>query len=174
MLVVGYIIWSWWALPPKVFGLGAAPDQPIAFPHTVHVQPDKAGLDCQFCHRTVAEDAVASVPAVQQCMYCHKVVEGSTELAQAEIDKLQQVAQAGEPINWRRVHRLPDHTQFVHEPHVRFFTQQGLGTAQTCATCHGDVGAMVKLEQVRSLKMGDCVDCHRQYSAPTDCATCHY
>jgi hypothetical protein len=44
----------------------------------------------------------------------------------------------------------------------------------TCTICHGKVRAMEKVKQERGLKMGDCVDCHRDNDAPTDCVTCHY
>jgi len=80
--------------------------------------------------------------------------------------------------------------QFVHDVHVRYMmanpdkienadnlTVSPDGTvdaAQTCSTCHGQVEKMSKVKQVRALKMGDCVDCHRQNNAPTDCAICHY
>jgi hypothetical protein len=43
-----------------------------------------------------------------------------------------------------------------------------------CSTCHGDVASMTKVSQVKPLKMSDCVDCHRDNGAPTDCTTCHY
>jgi hypothetical protein len=104
-------------------------------------------------------------------MTCHQVVgEGL-----AEVEKLRGFAERGEPINWVRVHRVPDHVRFVHEAHIRFFTEKdGVVASETCSICHGDVGAMVKVKQVRSLKMGDCVDCHRDNDAPTDCTTCHY
>lgn len=168
-LVAVFFVLSWWGRPPNVFGLGEAPDQPIAFPHTVHVQ--QAKLDCQFCHRTVAESAQASIPTVEQCMFCHEVI-GDGNL---EVEKLRQFSKDQQPINWRRVYRLPDHVQFTHEPHIRFFTQQqSMETAQVCSICHGDVGNMVKVEQVRDLKMRDCVNCHRDNNAPTDCVTCHY
>jgi hypothetical protein len=49
-----------------------------------------------------------------------------------------------------------------------------VNASQTCSTCHGLVQTMVKVKQIRALKMGDCVDCHRQNNAPTDCSTCHY
>jgi tRNA U54 and U55 pseudouridine synthase Pus10 len=94
---------------------------------------------------------------------------------------------------------VPDHVQFVHEPHIRYFTQ-GAGRAEavavarakgltasdspsetevmeaTCSICHGKIRDMEKVKQTRSLKMGDCVDCHRAEGkdAPTDCVTCHY
>ena len=172
-LVIAYVIISWLGLPPKVLGFGEGPDQPIAFPHTVHVQDAK--IDCQFCHRTVTERPQASIPAVQQCMFCHATVDGNTPIAQMEIEKLREHWKNKEPINWMRVHRVPDHVKFVHEAHIKFFTEtQDIDTNNVCSICHGDVGSMIKVEQVRSLKMGDCVDCHRDYNAPTDCTTCHY
>ncbi|MSQ11919.1 MAG: molecular chaperone [Dehalococcoidia bacterium] len=146
-----------------------APEQPIAFPHPSHVQI--GGVDCLFCHRTVATEAMASIPPVEQCMFCHKIVAKD----RPEIQKLAAFSQAGQPIQWLRVHRLPDHVKFVHEAHITFFTRRDeILPSQVCATCHGDVGSMQRVQQVRSLRMGDCVDCHRQNNAPTDCFVCHY
>ena len=165
-LIAFFIINSWWSSPPSLFGfsvlgLGDSVEQPIAFPHTVHVQD--VGLDCQFCHRTASTSEAAGIPAVQQCMFCHTVITGD---GSPEIAKLVDAFASGEPIDWVRVHRLPDHVQFLHEPHI----QAGF----SCSTCHGDVGSMVEVQQVRNLKMRDCVDCHRSLNAPTDCSTCHY
>ncbi len=163
-----FVISAWLGRPLSVFGFDEGPDQPIAFPHTVHVQD--LGLNCTFCHRNVTIGAAATIPAVGLCMACHKVVGDGL----AEVEKLRAFDANDRPIDWVRVHRVPDHVQFVHEPHIRFFAKEGESIAQTCAICHGDVGAMTKVRQVRSLKMGDCVDCHRDNSAPTDCTTCHY
>ena len=123
-------------------------------------------------------------------MFCHAQVKGASELAAAQIKILRDKAEAGEPIDWVRVHRLPDHVQFVHDVHIRFLmanpdkivnasdlaplTDGSVNAAQTCSTCHGNVATMQKVKQVRALKMGDCVNCHRQQNAPTDCAICHY
>lgn len=192
LFVLGVVVYfignAWFGLPVGAQG----PDQPIAFPHTVHagIPPGGIGLDCTFCHRNVDQGAAATIPSVQQCMFCHSQVKGTSDRATAEIAKLQAKAQAGEPIDWARVHRLPDHVQFVHDVHIRFLmanpdnivnattlTRLPDGTvsaAQTCSTCHGQVATMHKVKQVRALKMGDCVDCHRQYNAPTDCVICHY
>ena len=166
------------ALVPKVLGhyfwpierwYRGAPVQPIDFPHTSHVQVD--GIDCLFCHRTVATHAMASIPPVQQCMFCHKVVKTDSP----QIQLLSTYAQNGQAIDWVRVHRLPDHVHFIHEAHITFFTQRNnVQPSQVCATCHGDVGSMQRVQQVRSLRMGDCVDCHRANNAPTDCFVCHY
>ena len=191
---------TWLDKPLPVFGFDEGPDQPIAFPHTVHVED--MGLDCTFCHRNVTKGEAATIPAVGLCMSCHVAVGDGKE----EVEKLRDFQDRGEPIDWVRVHRLPDHVQFVHEAHVRRFSgiktvvEQVLDVeteirrveaekispgaragdtmevlpSQTCSICHGDVGGMTKVKQVRSLKMGDCVDCHRKNSAPTDCTTCHY
>ena len=199
-LVVVYILVAWWSTP--IFGFGAGgPDQPIAFPHDVHVAD--AGIQCEFCHRNVTKGDAATVPAVEQCVFCHKVITGQG--GNLEIEKL--LAYAGltldaegvpvasltpEPIDWERVHRVPDHVQFAHEPHIGFFTdlsgdsdvqQEVVRRADersitlveaSCTICHGTVRSMEKVKQERSLKMGDCVDCHRDNDAPTDCLTCHY
>lgn len=145
-----------------------APKQPVAFSHQTHVQ--KAGIDCLFCHRLADKGRAATVPALEQCMFCHAIItgEGSDRgpwVAQ-EIAKVRTAYEQGQPIRWNRVHRLPDHVKFVHEAHIR--------AGFTCSTCHGDVGSMAQVRQVRSLRMGDCVGCHRQYGGPTDCAACHY
>ena len=152
--------------PFQVFGMGAAPEQPINFPHDVHVE--KVGIECMFCHRTVDSSGPAGIPSVEQCLFCHKdlgdeqfILSGSEEL-----ELLRSHFENDEPIQWKRVHRLPDHVQFLHEAHI--------GAGINCSTCHGDVGGMQVVEQVRDLKMGDCVDCHRENNAPTDCLTCHY
>lgn len=145
----------------------SGPDQPVAFTHLTHATT--LGLQCEFCHRNVATGANASVPAVGQCMFCHKVVNGDNPTVQpakvAEIQKVVDAYNNNAPVNWVRVHRVPDHVRFVHEAHIQAGFQ--------CATCHGDVPNMDKVRQVRSLNMGDCLACHRQNNAPTDCTICH-
>ena len=144
----------------------AAPGQPIVFDHQVHSQV--VGLDCAFCHRTAVEGTTAGLPDVQQCMFCHAVVE-PTVVAQGNAEPIAQLRLAWadqQPIDWTAVHRIPDHTRFPHEAHVR------AGVA--CETCHGDVARMSQMTQVRPLKMGDCVACHRDDGAPTQCGACHY
>ena len=177
MVVLVFVLRAWWSTPFQVFGMGEPPEQPIAFPHTVHV--GIAGISCAFCHSNVMEGDAASVPAVEQCMFCHATIQG--DKAPPEVAKVVAHFNENRPINWTKVHRLPDHVQFAHEPHVRFLTQvQGLSIEQACSTCHGQVREMVEVEQVRRLKMGDCVDCHRdnvvltENKDITDCTTCHY
>ena len=172
---------SWFSNAP--FGLNDAPAQPIAFPHTAHagtVEDGGLGMECEFCHRNVTKGDSATVPALQQCWYCHQKVSGGDETAQAEIDKLVTAYSDGVPVNWERVHRLPDHVRFVHEAHIRHFTQgetpeTQLEVKEVCTVCHGEVAKMeeVQPKQFQSLKMGTCLDCHRKYDVPTDCTICH-
>ena len=184
--IVVVLLISWFSNPP--FGLGNAPEQPIAFPHTVHVAENN--IQCEFCHRNVTKGAAATVPAVETCLFCHKDIDGRTVTAQAEIEKVRTAFENDTPIDWERVHRLPDHVRFIHESHIRYFTDETIpvkygingeeiiespDVAQTCTICHGDVGnkTVVQPKTGQSLKMGTCVDCHRVNNIPTDCTVCH-
>ncbi len=184
--IVAVLLISWFSNPP--FGLGNAPSQPIAFPHTVHVAENN--IQCEFCHRNVTKGEAATVPAVETCLFCHKDIDGGTVAAQEEINKVRTAFDTDTPIDWARVHRLPDHVRFIHEAHIRYFTDETIGVkygingeelsespdvAQTCTICHGDVAnkQVVQPKTGQSLKMGTCVDCHRVNSIPTDCTVCH-
>jgi hypothetical protein len=150
--------------PPRT----PVPPEPLTFDHSVHVQI--AGLDCTFCHRTADQTYTPGLPDVQQCMFCHSVV---SQVQQApaqyaeDLSKLRSAWQNQQPVDWVKNHRLPDHVHFVHAPHI----QAGVA----CETCHGDVGNKSgSLVQVRALNMGDCVSCHRDRGALTECVACHY
>ncbi len=207
--VVAFVITGWLGQPVPVLGFDQTFEQPIDFPHTVHAGTDQLtdasgalrtnqngeplmslGLDCTFCHRTVTTQANAGVPPVAQCAFCHQAIgpDSSEPLTQLRTNA-GIIGDESSPINWRRVHRMPDHVRFVHEPHIRYLTanpsaignatdgvnsQSEVKPALTCSTCHGDVAAMEQVEQVEPLKMGQCVDCHRDNGAPTDCAACHH
>ncbi len=196
-VIVGFVVVvlliSWFSNPP--FALGDAPAQPVAFPHSVHVA--EQGIQCEFCHRNVTKGEAATVPAVEQCLFCHKDIGGDTEAERAEIDIVVGSFDDGVPIDWERVHRLPDHVRFVHEAHVRYLTEID-GSDRTseekvqaaCSICHGDIAnaTVVQPKPFQSMKMGTCLDCHRFLSLvpedegyvlpettdiPTDCTICH-
>ena len=198
--IVVVLFISWFSNPP--FGWGNAPDQPIDFPHTVHagaVEDGGHAIQCEFCHRNVTTGAAATVPAVEVCVICHKQINGANAKAGvAEPETLINIQRVidkhadGRPIDWERVHRMPDHVRFVHEAHLRFLTQGEerivtlpMGDEQpmnlpvpvqeACTVCHGDVARMeeVQPQEGQSLKMGTCLDCHRQNSVSTDCTVCH-
>ena len=201
-IIVGFIVVvvaiSWFSDAP--LGLADAPGQPIAFPHTVHAgSPAQGGvgIQCEFCHRNVTKGAAATVPAVENCLFCHSQInpENQVESTAVNLVEVQRVVDRfndNNPIDWRRVHRLPDHVRFVHEAHIRFLTQGEprtttfpmgdgqpqqlpLPVGQACSVCHGDVAGMkeVQPQSGQSLKMGTCVDCHKQNNVPTDCTICH-
>ena len=137
----------------------AAPDQPIAFPHTIHA--GTLALPCEFCHLFVDRSRHAGVPPVETCMSCHSSVATERE----EIRKLARYYREETPIEWNRVHSLPDFIYFSHKRHVK--------AGVDCAECHGDVKGMPKIRRVSSLTMGWCVSCHKIRGASRDCATCH-
>ena len=160
-LVALVVIW----LDGVPWRVGGAPTQPIAFQHTVHVTGLQ--LDCQFCHRGAATGPNSWVPSVELCMGCHSTVTAAANSPEApEIAKVRQAWATQQPIQWMMVTQLPDHVHFVHQPHI----QAGFD----CSVCHGNVGQMQVVSQVRSLRMGDCIACHRQNGATTDCFKCHY
>lgn len=143
---------------------GYSPEQPIAFSHVTHVQKNK--IECQFCHWSVDKSPFANIPEVETCMGCHKLVAGTTEEQKAEIKKLQDFASKNQPIPWVKVHVMPDHVKFNHKRHVK--------AGVSCQSCHGQIPEMEKVERVSSMKMGWCIDCHRQQGSSIDCNVCHY
>lgn len=140
---------------------GYAPEQPIPFSHLRHVTQNK--IPCQYCHSQVDKSRHAGIPGMNVCMNCHSVV--ATD--KPNIQKLRKLVEEGKSFEWIKVHDLPDFVYFNHARHI--------AKGVDCATCHGDVGQMARVEQAMSLTMGWCIDCHRKQepAAPTDCVTCH-
>jgi predicted CXXCH cytochrome family protein len=122
-------------------------DQPVEFDHRHHVRDD--GIQCLYCHSAAERSANAGVPATAVCMGCHTQVWNDSPL----LEVVRRSYFSGKPINWKRVHDLPDFVYFNHSVHIA----RGL----PCARCHGDVGSMGRVEQVQPLTMGWCLDCHR-------------
>jgi hypothetical protein len=152
LLVVAGLGYLWHGTDP-------APEQPIAFPHTVHAGTMQ--LPCTFCHVFAERSRHAGAPPIEVCMGCHRTVATDRE----EIKKLTRHFDKKRPIEWKRVYALPDFIYFSHKRHIK----AGLA----CAACHGDVAGMKRVRRVSNLVMGWCVSCHRVRNAPTDCATCH-
>ena len=166
---------------PTADNSGYQPTQPIPFSHKLHAGTNK--IDCKYCHVGATKSRHASVPAMNICMNCHQVV----KLDSPHIQKLREHYSSGKPIEWVRVHELPDFVYFSHRPHV--------SNGVSCETCHGDVQSMDKVYQAQPLTMGWCVQCHRgettprkvlakihpdkedprgHHVAPLNCSTCHY
>jgi cytochrome c551/c552 len=158
-------------------GLGRSqnyqPQQPIFYSHKVHAGANQ--ISCLYCHGNAWESKHATIPSLNVCMNCHAVIndyhgepltreDGSSVDANAEIQKLYQhtgydpktkkyTGQAT-PVEWTKIHDLPDYVFFSHAQHVR------AGKVQ-CQTCHGPIQEMNEVKQFAELSMGWCVNCHR-------------
>jgi hypothetical protein len=128
------------------------PDQPIWFSHKVHAAQNQ--INCLYCHYTAEKSMHASIPPLQVCMNCHTVVKQGKITGTAEIEKIYKAFETGKPVQWVKVHNLPDHVYFNHAQHVN------VGKV-ACAECHGEVEKMNQIIQVNSLSMGWCIECHR-------------
>lgn len=143
---------------PSTTNVGYKPEQPIPFSHKVHVGTLK--MDCRYCHQSVDQAAHAAVPATQTCVNCHSATnpDGTVEnsAVHSTSEKLLGVRKSqatGQPIEWERVHDLPDFVYFDHSAHVN----RGV----SCVSCHGRVDKMDVVEQVEPMSMAWCLDCHR-------------
>ncbi|WP_420385821.1 cytochrome c3 family protein [Roseivirga sp.] len=133
---------------------GYQPKQPIAFSHKIHA--GQYEIACQYCHTGVEIGKSANIPSVNICMNCHSSIKTDSP----EIQKLYAAQDSGEPIEWVRIHNLPDLAYFNHSQHVK------VGEIE-CQTCHGEIQEMEVVKQHAPLTMGWCIDCHRNTSLNT-------
>lgn len=140
-------------------------EQPIAFPHDLHAGGN--ATPCMFCHYSADRSQDAGIPPVQVCAGCHAPA-GALLFRQdsPELAKLIQYWNEQRPIPWNRIYKLADHAHFPHMRHVNAGVE--------CQECHGPVETMQEIVQWPSLRMGWCIDCHRQREVRIDCAVCHY
>lgn len=140
---------------------GYAPTQPIAYSHALHA--GTLEIECQYCHTGVEIGKSANIPSANICMNCHthvQNVEGKEGIS-PEIQKIYDAVDNNKPIEWVRVHNLPDLAYFNHSQHVK------VGEIE-CQTCHGPIEEMEVVYQHSSLTMGWCIDCHRQTEIAAD------
>ncbi|WP_091513603.1 cytochrome c3 family protein [Flexibacter flexilis] len=137
----------------KVYSVGIhqgyAPRQPIAFSHKLHAGMYE--INCNYCHTGVYKAKSASIPSVNICLNCHN----SIKTESPEIKKLYSAVEKNRPIEWVRVHNLPDLAYFNHSQHTK------VGGVE-CQTCHGNIQDMEVVQQHSSLTMGWCINCHRE------------
>jgi NAD-dependent SIR2 family protein deacetylase len=115
------------------------------------------GIDCRYCHTTVEESAFANIPPTKTCMNCHSQIWTNAPI----LEPVRASYRENRPLEWTRVHDLPDFVYFNHSIHVA----KGVG----CSTCHGRVDRMALMYQESSLQMSWCLNCHRhpdQYIRP--------
>ncbi len=150
------------------------PEQPIYYSHKVHAGVNQ--INCQYCHAGTYQGKQATFPSVNVCMNCHAAINeykgeplvrenGDIVDGTAEIKKLYKYAGFTEgqpwdatkakPIEWVRIHNLPDHVYFNHAQHVN-------AGQVACQQCHGDIQNMGEVKQFADLSMGWCVNCHRE------------
>lgn len=122
-------------------------EQPVQFSHAHHV--GGMGIDCRYCHTSVEESAFANIPPTKICMNCHSQIWANAPI----LEPVRASFRNNTPLQWTRVHDLPDFVYFNHSIHVK----QGVG----CATCHGPVDKMPLMYQQAPLTMRWCLDCHR-------------
>lgn len=171
---------------------GYAPTQPIKYSHKVHAGDYK--IDCNYCHTGVRKSKNANIPSPNICMNCHSSINKGATTGTEEIDKIYAAVENNTPIEWVRVHNLPDLAYFNHSQHVE------VGKVE-CQTCHGPIEEMEVVKQYANLTMGWCINCHRDTPLNTkgnayydklvqihegkgeftvaengglDCAKCHY
>jgi cytochrome c553 len=176
-VIVLFLIGGYYTIEAAI-GLGRnkgyQPVQPIYFSHKVHAGTNQ--VSCLYCHSGAQDSKHANIPSVNVCMNCHMAIkeyagdpitreDGTSVNPTAEIQKLYEYAgwnpslkkydKPGKPIEWVKIHNLPDHVYFNHSQHVKVGQQQ-------CQTCHGNIQEMPEVAQFADLSMGWCINCHRE------------
>jgi hypothetical protein len=184
----------WYGASPKTTDVGYQPKQPVPYSHALHA--GQLGIDCRYCHNTVEQGSHAAIPPTATCMNCHERIWTNSD----KLTPIRQSLATGKPVEWLKVHDLPDYVYFNHSAHVT----RGVG----CVTCHGRIDEMDEVYQKEPLSMSWCLSCHRapeqnlrppeevtnmtwkppgddalaygqtlreknHLNPPTDCSTCH-
>ena len=168
-----YVLW------PERREAGYEPAQPIPFSHRLHA--GDLSVHCLYCHTGASQGAQAFVPPLSTCMGCHTEVQPKNPNGEMRpgIAALLTHVQKAEPIHWAKVHDLADFVYFDHSRHV--------AAKLACQECHGPVETMDYMRREHGMKMGWCLDCHKQKlpdddpaaalgrstRAPIHCTTCH-
>jgi len=152
--------WTWVTMWNTNIHQGYQPVQPIKFPHDLHAGAMK--IDCQYCHTGAYKSKNASIPSLNVCMNCHKTVKTESPEIHKIYDALgydpatsKYDSTKARPIQWIRIHNLPDLVYFNHSQHV-------VAGKQKCQTCHGPVETMKEVYQYSPLTMKWCIQCHKR------------
>lgn len=168
---------------------GYKPDQPIHFSHKIHAGDNK--IDCQMCHSSAKYGKVSEIPSMNVCMNCHRNISEYTgtymepgkdkAFYDGEIQKIyaatgwdpesQSYKNEQKPVEWVRIHNMPDFVYFNHAQHVVAGEQAIISShnkknpdAQidvVCKACHGAVDTMNVVQMANDFTMGWCIECHR-------------
>jgi len=145
--LIGVIGFVWYYFSPEYTDVGYRPVQPVEYSHQVHA--GDLGIDCRYCHTGVERQAHANVPPTRTCMNCHTMVKTDSE----KLALVRNSYASEQPLEWIRVHNLPDFAYFNHSAHIN----AGVG----CISCHGDVSRMEVVMLSKPLSMSWCLECHR-------------
>ena len=186
-VLAAYGLWNWlmWIGVYK----GYKPEQPIYFSHKIHAGENK--IDCQLCHSSAKYGKVSEIPSMNVCMNCHrniseyngKYMEPGKDKAfyDGEIQKIyaatgwdpasQQYTGKTKPVEWTRIHNMPDFVYFNHSQHVVAGGDAIIAshnkknpTAKidvACKACHGQIDTMNVVQMANDFTMGWCIECHR-------------
>jgi len=145
----GVVFVVWYYFSPRFTDVGYTPVQPVPYSHKLHVA--QLGLDCRYCHSTVEDAPFASLPSNAVCMNCHANLDLGER--QKRVQPLIDSYEGKQPLEWVKVHMLPDFAYFNHAVHLT----AGVG----CSSCHGRIDQMDVVSQAAPLSMSWCLDCHR-------------
>jgi len=151
---------AYFAFWPTTREVGYQPVQPVPYSHALHA--GEMGIDCRYCHTTVEVTGHAAVPPTDTCLNCHELIRNDSE----KLIPVLESRATGMPVEWVRVHDLPDFVYFDHSAHVT----RGI----SCVSCHGRVDKMEEVHQEEPLHMGWCLRCHRhpeEHLRPPELAT---
>jgi mono/diheme cytochrome c family protein len=165
IIVIAGFVWSSIVEWDAMAGIGVsqdyAPEQPIKFSHKLHAGQN--GISCVYCHSGALKSRHANIPSPNVCMNCHKFVQEGPVYGKDEIAKIyaaldydpatQEYGHDPKPVQWIRVHNLPDLAYFNHSQHFM------VGEIE-CQTCHGPVEEMDVVKQFAPLTMEWCIQCH--------------
>jgi hypothetical protein len=132
---------------PYWTNVGVTLDQPVPFSHEHHV--GDLGLDCRFCHSSVATSSYAGMPDTQTCMTCHSQVWKDAPM----LAPIRQSYAENKRLEWNRVNETPGFVYFDHSIHIK----KGVG----CSSCHGRIDEMPITWKSTDMEMGWCLSCHR-------------
>lgn len=144
---VAFLVYTQVARSSYLTGRYLEKQQPVQFSHKHHVGDD--GIDCRYCHTSVETSASAGIPPTQTCMNCHSQIWADSPY----LEPVRASYRENKPIEWVRVHDLPEYAYFNHSIHVA----KGVG----CASCHGQIDNMPAVFQENTLQMEWCLSCHR-------------
>ncbi len=160
---------GWFTQPDRISRF-YKPKQPIPYSHRLHAGTLR--IPCLYCHGGALKSRHAGIPPVEKCMNCHQV----TKTESPDIKLVSNVVATGAPMRWVRIHSLPNHVYFDHRPHS--------GSGIICQTCHGEIQTMDVVYQSMSMRMSNCLGCHRKpedalprqstvIRGPEHCNACH-